>query len=169
MNAFNRLILLYRRLTKMDVEAGRDQVPRIAAEQGRCRLGTNSRLKIYLVIPVVVVIIFLIALLLVYFATDCGHHKNLNSLLLENSQQANTIKNYNIKCFKLHVISLKLLRICRKHWCMSTLGVTTLLGMFVHPWGKRALCMLFFLFFAFNPGNLGQTLVALIKSNFNSL
>ena len=93
----------------MDVEAGREQAQHIAADQGRHRLGDNNRLKIYLVVPVVVVAIFLIALLLAYFATDSGHHKNLNSLLLENSQQANAIKNYNIKCFKLHVISLELL------------------------------------------------------------
>ena len=75
-------------------------MPHIAADQGRYRLGTNSRLKIYLVIPVVVVAIFLIALLLAYFATDCGHHKNLNSLLLENSQQANAIKKLQYQMFQ---------------------------------------------------------------------
>ena len=84
----------------MDVEAGRDQVPRTAADQGRYRLGINNRLKIYLVVPVVVVIIFLIALLLAYFATDCGHHKNLNSLLLENSQQANAIEKLQYQIFQ---------------------------------------------------------------------
>ena len=98
MNAFNHLILLYCRLTKMDVEAGRDQVPRIAADHGRHCIGINLRL--YLVVPVVGVAIFLIALLLAYFATDCGHHKNLNSLLLENSQQAYAIKKLQYQMFQ---------------------------------------------------------------------
>ena len=77
----------------MDVETGREQAQHIAADQDRHRLGINSRLKIYLVVPVVVVIIFLITLLLTYFATDCGHHKNLNALLLENSRMANAVEN----------------------------------------------------------------------------
>ena len=100
MNAFNRLILLYRRLTKMDVEAGREQAPHIAAEHGRHCIGINNRLKIYLVVPVVGIAMFLIALLLAYFATDCGHHKNLNSLLLENSRLANALKNLQSQMFQ---------------------------------------------------------------------
>ena len=100
MNAFNRLILLYRRLTKMDVEAGREQAPHIAAEHGRHCIGINNRLKIYLVLLVVVVFIFIIALLLAYCATDCGLHSNQNAILLENSRLANAVKNLQSQMFQ---------------------------------------------------------------------
>ena len=94
------MIVLCCRLKQMDVEAVREQAQHMAADQGRHRLGNNNRLKIYLVVPVVVVAIFLIALLLAYFATDCGHHKNLNSLLLENSLQANAIEKLQYQMFQ---------------------------------------------------------------------
>mgnify|MGYP001803303826 CR=1 FL=1 len=84
----------------MDVEAGREQAQHIAADQDRHRLGINNRLKIYLVVPVVVVIIFLIALLLTYFATDCVNHSNQNALLLENSRLENAVKNLQNQMFQ---------------------------------------------------------------------
>lgn len=77
----------------MDVEEGR--VPAPTAPDGSNEVN-NSRLKLYILAPLVIVVVFLISLLLVYFAVDCDRLSAHNHLHQENQRLANALKSvYN--------------------------------------------------------------------------